>query len=232
MLVMYADDQRSHYNSSLSAENVYFEYAPIESGIPGALIPLSNDAAGNFGKALVAMAKVEVGGFIPENLLYCGLGNNDPSLIWYTAPETKRILYNVTGFPAKMKFNMPWLVWYYHRNHLYLFAAKEKPNKNTKLFHAPFGNITSGFVCLGSGTAILNKNYSSFEELIKLVELAFYGTKFTHLSETRVIKGNLLSLQKKLDGTNKPFPLDVLISNRKTIKNLIDGKESEEDDED
>lgn len=231
MLVMYTDGELARYRSSFSAENVYFEYAPIEDTIPGAFIPLSNNVAGEFGKALVSMAKVEIGGFIPSNLLYCGLEGNEPSLIWYTEPGLKKSLYAFDGFPKELTFYVPWLVWHYHRSHLYLFAVKEKPDTNTKIYKAPFGNISGiGSVCLGGGTSLLNKKYSSFEELIKMVEMAFFGTKFTEQNDKKTIKGNLLTLQKTLAENKKPFPLNVLISYKKTVKNIIDGKESENED--
>jgi PRTRC genetic system protein B len=230
ILVMYAHDQRSHYNSTLSRENVYFEYAPVINGVPGAFTPLADAAAGELGKALVAMDKFEMGGFVPGNLLYLGLGNNSPSLIWSTPPAKKKLLFNIEGFPKELTLHVPWLVWYYHRNSLYLYAAKSKPIVDTKLYWAPFSNITRGSVCLGAGTSILDRSCTTFEEVMHLVELAFYGTMFTHLSETGTIKGNLMSLQKKLHNTENPFPKAVLLYSGQTVKNLIDGQQTGEEE--
>lgn len=233
MIVMYVNDERSGYNHNISSENVYFEYAPIVQSVPGAFIPLSNAVAADLGKCLTAKSSVEVGGFVPKNLLYCGLGSGDPSLIWYTEPGPKRSLYDLDMFPSELTFNVPWLVWYYHRGHLYLFAAKQKPNMHTRLFKAPFGNISGlGSVCLGGGTSVLNRAYSGFEELMTLTELAFFGTKFTEQNEKKTVKGNLISLQKQLAETGVPFPNSALIGYKKTIKNLIDGQEDFDNDED
>lgn len=233
MLVLYLknDSPADNYARNISAEDVYFEFADICDGVPGAFAPLSAHSASKFSKCFTAAASEEIGGFIPENMLYCATVGITTSVIWYTAPEKKRIMYNIGSEEFKEStFVLPWLVWYYSGGCLRLFAAKEKPAPTTKLFRAPFSNISDkGSVCLGSGTIVLDRNITTYKMLMDLMEAAFFGTFFTHQT-SNAVKGNLLSLHKKLNGTDTPFPENVLIRYGKTIHSLIYGKDNEEED--
>jgi PRTRC genetic system protein B len=233
MLVLYLKPTSpgGYMSSSHSAEDVYFEFADIVDGIPGAFAPLSNHAAAKFSKCFTAAASEDIGGFIPANMLYCSVAGVRTSVLWYTKPEKKRLLYNIGSEEFKTAtFMMPWLVWYYHNGQLSIFAAKEQPNRATMLFRAPFSNISNeGIVCLGGGNIVLDKTITDYETLMNLLQAAFFGTFFTHQT-SNCIKGNMLSLHKQLDGTDDPFPEDVLISHRKTINRLIYGKGKQEED--
>jgi PRTRC genetic system protein B len=210
-------------------ENTYIEYMPVHNGKPGAGIPLSDNIAFKFANMMLISAKHEIGGFVPSNMLYCGFSGITPSLLWYTEPHKQLLHYSENiGFTTAV-FHVPWLVWFYHNEDVYVFAAKEKPTKATKLYKAPFGNITKGVVCMGSGIRLINKDFKNFDEVTKSIETAFWGTNFTEQNDSNTINGNLISLHKQLNGTEDPFPLDVLIYARKTVKSLIDGKEEIEE---
>lgn len=237
IIVMYAVDKAgsTYRNAHYEADDVYFEFADIHDNKAGALTPLSDVAADTFGKALNAFANTQIGGFVPENMLYCGISQTKPNLMWYTPPQKKKLQYNIDeklDFKSSEIF-IPGLIWHYRNENLYLYAVKEKPTMKTRLFKAPFGNISDGQVCLGAGTAVTSKEYDSFEKLMSLVEVAFWGTRFTHQSDNVLKdKKNLISVHKELNGTKKPFPLDVLQGTRQTIKSLIDGKSMLKDEED
>jgi PRTRC genetic system protein B len=237
VIVMYAvsKEHSTYRNAHYQGDDVYFEFAEVHNNKPGSFTPLSDTAADTFGKALNAFANTSIGGFLPENMIYCGLTQTKPNLMWYTPPQKKKLQYNIHD---KLDFktsqiHVPWLVWHYKNEQLYIFATKEKPTIKTKLYKAPFGNIDeTGLVCLGSGTRVTSKEYTSFEHLMGLVEVAFWGTRFTHQSDN-VLKNrkNLITVHKSLDGTNKPFPLSLLAGTRQTVKSLIDGKLTQEEEQ-
>jgi len=223
MLVLYTNPKNENRSYYTGDNEVYLEFAPITNGIPGAFIPLSNKMASQLGHTLISMNKFQIGGFVPDNLIYCGLSGQKPVLIWYTKPQFKTLRYNLhenSNFKSA-KIKLPYLVWYYFNNSLYLYAAKEKPNIDTELFIAPFGNISNGLVCLGAGIKLTERVSFDYEELMNLVETAFFVTNFTHQSEKNVIKGNLINLHKSLHTSKKDFPIDVLISTHKNIQSII-----------
>lgn len=226
LLVLYSKNQNSIYGrQQISPEDVYFEFAPIVDGKAGAAVPLSDEVSAHLGIMLSTAVKVEVGGFISPNLMYCSFNGLRPSMMWYSEPHKRRLLYDKSLGMTELTINLPYLLWFFNNKQVNVFATKERPTLKTKLYKAPFVNINrEGVVCMGSGTQVIDRGAVTFTDLIKLVEKAFYGTYFTHQTDTNVVKGNLISIQKKLNGINKPFPLDILVPSPQTIKKLVNGK--------
>jgi PRTRC genetic system protein B len=224
MLVFYSnvlpEDFKNH-SHKLNNETVYFEYAPIIDGTPTAFAPLSDEVSGVFARAMGAVADCKVGGFINPQILYTSFNGIKPIVAWYTEPQKRRLLCSPSLGIQTVTINLPWLLWVYDDKEVKMYACKEKPSPDTKLFHAPFPNVyEDGRVCLGGGTKVLDKTMYSFESVMQAADLAFFGTQFNH-QHNPGIKGNLISLYKKMNGTDEPFPLNVLKPIRKTLKSVL-----------
>ena len=232
MLVVYINanlENRSSYSSSMSPEDVYIEYAPITDGKPGAFIPLSDDVSGKMGILLATHAKMEIGGFLPGNVIYNAFDGVKPIVCWYNKPKRRRLLYNEALGLDSLTISLPWLVWVYKDLHLSVYAAAEKPHPDIELLHAPFCNVSAdGRICLGTGTSIISKGDSTYTSIINRSELAFFGTRFTDI-QFESTKKNLVSLHKQLSKTKAEFPIDQLISTKKTLKKILNAEQKEED---
>ena len=65
------------------------------------------------------------------------------------------------------------------------------------------------------------KNSASVEEFIQAWEDYFFNSYFSHSLSANLTKKNIVNLWKSLINTNKPFPIEVLKTNNKTLKNLL-----------
>ncbi len=66
------------------------------------------------------------------------------------------------------------------------------------------------------------KSSVSVEEFIEAWENYFFNSYFSHLlNNYNPIKGNCVSLWKKLMETGEVFPVEVLKKNNKTLKHLL-----------
>jgi PRTRC genetic system protein B len=227
MMVLYSNidlNERVSGNKHIDDESVYFEYAPIVEGQPGPLTPLSDEVSGVLARALGVNAVSKVGGFLIPNVLFSAFNGIKPVVAWYTEPQKRRLLTSTSISAKPLNVHTPWLLWIYKDYTVYIFATKEKPTRYSKLHHAPFHNIyNDGRVCMGSGSKLVSGDMHSFEEIISKAELAFFGTIFNH-QHNDGIKGNLVTLLKKLDGKNLPFPNKVLKPANKKLSELLNVK--------
>ncbi|RYJ51409.1 PRTRC system protein B, partial [Flavobacterium petrolei] len=137
--------------------------------------------------------------------------------------EQQLYFVNGLGMPNG-KASVPSMLWYASKNSLAVFAltTDRRPTENTPLYFAPFFNIyEDGKVCMGT-VSIDIKNSASVEEFTDAWEDYFFNSYFSHLlGKQNPIKGNCVSLWKKLIETGEAFPKDVLKKNNKTLKNLL-----------
>lgn len=218
--------------------------APIIDGKPGAMIPMSNKAASEIGMLLSNATSRLVGGEVPPNMLFCTFNGFRSNIIWHTPEQKRRLIFDKQLNTGEICSFIPRLLWNYYEDHVYIYAIKEKPTMDTLLYKAPFCNINNkGLVCMGAGTKIIDAKHGRFKVLIESIENAFFNTYFTHLSDTGIIKGNLISLYKKLTRSGGTFPLNVLCSmnDKSTLKDLmhvtqnekvLDQDQDQEEDED
>jgi len=119
---------------------------------------------------------------------------------------------------------MPALVWKATKKGLAVYAIKADTEitLDTPLYHAPFFNVyADGRVCMGNTQVNISKD-CPLEKFISLWQDAFYNSYFSHLMQQHLpVKGNIVQLWKGLSGTGKPFPANVLILNKATLKHLI-----------
>ncbi|MFH6972641.1 PRTRC system protein B [Flavobacterium petrolei] len=217
------------YQTKGTNTNMYVEHFDMDkNGNPVNAHPLTVNEAKVLAKALHTdkekdKAFLKPKGILPTNILHINPSEKG-TVLWYTKAQ-KQQFYFVKGLSIPNgKAHVPSMLWYASKNSLALFAitTDRRPTENTPLYFAPFFNIyEDGKVCMGT-VSIDIKNSASVEEFISAWEDYFFNSYFSHLlGEHSPIKGNCVSLWKKLIETSEAFPNDVLKKNNKTIKNLL-----------
>lgn len=217
------------YQSKNQNSEPYVEYFDMdENGNPINAHPLSVKEAKNLSFSLQIQTEKEKNflkpkGLLPTNVLYLDSSNNG-KVIWFTKAQKRELFFvKNLGIP-NVKANIPTLLWCADKFGLKIFALKsnKRPTENTSLFHAPFFNIyEDGKVCMGTVDVKIKKSLS-LEEFIKSWEDYFFNSYFSHLMNGHnPIKGNCINLWKDLIENKNPFPTDILIDSKLTLKNLL-----------
>src|SRR5690606_23979117 len=118
---------------------------------------------------------------------------------------------------------VPPMLWVADKNSLSVFAlaTNRRPTEKTLLHYAPFFNIyEKGNVCMGT-VSVEIKNSASVEEFIQAWEDYFFNSYFSHSLSADLTKTNIVNLWKDIINTDKPFPIEILKKNNKTLKNLL-----------
>ena len=149
---------------------------------------------------------------------------HDGIVVWYSKTQLRNLLFiENLGIPNG-KANIPPLLWIANRNKISVYAmnTSNRPTEKTSLYHAPFFNVNdNGAVCMGTVDISIKKT-ASLEEFTTAWENYFFNSYFSHLMLSHnPIKGNLVSLWKKLTNTDKPFPKEKLLKANKTLKNIL-----------
>lgn len=216
------------YEQQGTAKHIYVECYDLDpQGRPINAHPLSLIEANKLCKALQTTERKRSAflapkGLMPKNLLYLRTDKN-PYAIWFT-PAQKIKLFFKEDLGIKTGFaNVPVLVWRATRTTLSIFAANElEITAGTPLFNAPFFNLyDDGRVCMGNVSLDIKKD-CSLEDFMAQWENAFFNSYFSHMIQGyNPIRGNIVQLWKSLSGKDKPFPTEKLISNNRTVQNLI-----------
>jgi len=162
-------------------------------------------------------------GIIPTNVLHLNPSENG-SVVWYTKSQIRPMFFiESLGIPNGQA-QVPAMVWKASKNGLSVYALLSgiRPKAETPLYYAPFLNVyENNKVCMGTVDVRIKKS-TSLEEFMQTWEESFFNSYFSHLiNGHNPINGNCVTLWKELINTKKPFPKDVLIKNRLTLKNLI-----------
>lgn len=228
MIVVYSSKNEHHFDS----QTYYLETHKIEKGKPGPGKPISIEAIGELKKALSALdgkQMVSIAGIIPQNLLYI---NSDPSnriLIWWTAPQQRKLFFDhieVTKKVKSGKAELPFLLYVFEKEELSVFVLKEQPTMKSKIFYAPFPNIHyDSDVCMGN--VQMEFDTSDIQKLMKLAENGFLNSNFNTVHDNRLCKVDIHTFWEKSIQEKLPFDYTVLVEheNYSNLKDLIDGKE-------
>lgn len=145
-------------------------------------------------------------------------------VIWHTKAMSREMFFVEKVEIPNGKANVPPMLWVANRNKLsvYALATNRRPTEKTTLYHAPFFNVyTDGTVCMGTVDVRIKKT-ASLEEFTTAWENYFFNSYFSHLMQDHnPIKGNCVSLWKRLINTNLPFPKEVLTKSSRTLKDLL-----------
>ena len=217
------------YQTKGSSKTTYVEHFDMDkNGSPINAHPLTEREAKVLAKALntdkeKSKAFLKSKSILPTNILHINSSENG-SVLWYTkARKTKMFFIESLEIPRGMA-EAPAMLWYANKQNLMVFAlaTDRRPTEKTALYHAPFFNVyEGGNVCMGTVDVNI-KNSASIEEFTTAWEDYFFNSYFSHLMEDHnPIKGNCVSLWKKLIQTGEAFPKEVLKKNNRTLKNLL-----------
>ena len=208
------------YGASYSKE-YYLELPPINGkGKMGAGTPVThefmNDIASSYSEA---MNRIPHGG-IPDNLLFADTRKGQDKYVWFNPPGRRRMFFHKNLNMKDGEYNLPGLVYIISNDKLCMYAFKgKKPGGNTDLFLAPFFNVSSTWVCLGSSQ--LEKPQSpSFKELLDYWEKRFWLSEFSHLSsEGNPTEHNLVRVLE--DAAKSPFDMNELKTAKRKLKDIL-----------
>lgn len=145
-------------------------------------------------------------------------------VIWFTKAMNREMFFTEKLEIPSGKAGVPPMLWVANRNKLFVYAllTNRRPTEKTILYYTPFFNVyEDGAVCMGT-VDIRIKKTASLEEFTSTWEDYFFNSYFSHLMQQHnPIKGNCISLWKKLIQTGEVFPKDVLIPSKRTLKDLL-----------
>lgn len=216
------------YKKEDASGSTYVEHFDMDNnGNPINAHPLTVGEAKYLAKALRVDKRKEpflkAEGVLPTNVLHI-----DPRLgrvIWFTESAKRELLFIDSLEIPCGRANVPAMVWVADKHNLNVFALakSQRPCNETQLYYAPFFNVSvNGNVCLGT-VQVGIKDSASLEEFISRWEQSFFNSYFSHLNTAHeIIRGNAVSLWKKLINSDEPFPTHVLLpSAHGTLKDLI-----------
>ena len=161
-------------------------------------------------------------GILPPNLLYCDTRKGSERYVWYNPPQ-RRMMYFVESLKIEnAEYNVPGVIYESKEGggmNVYAFKG-EVPTPETKLYAAPFFNVTSASVCMGN-PKIESPRQPTFGTFLEYLEKRFWLTEFSHLGGGRnPTKSNLVLVTKA--ARDKPFNLNELIPlNNLKLKDLL-----------
>lgn len=216
-VVAYASESETYQSTH------YFLYHKIIGECLSAGMPLTRDTARNIFQCLKGdLNKFSFKGMLPKNLVHFDFKGN-LRLIWFVHPKQHNLFFDSkTGISIGL-YPMPKLLFFLEGNSLRVFALKRKDSLNdrTKLYHAPFFNISSGGgVCMGTATLDYD-GFDFYEDVMGFVEKQFFSSMFTATHHNKLIKGNLVAYMQNIEGQQK-FDDSVLVSNKLTLNQLYE----------
>lgn len=136
-----------------------------------------------------SMTMMHVKGLLPENVLYYQPSFFGNAFIWHVPSGLHHFSFKSTLKLKEGNYRMPGLIFAVNDKALYVFAYKgtNKPTAKTELFKGPFFNVyQDSKVCMGTTRESAKKNV--LQEEMARWERRFYGSRFTHVSDSSVLK--------------------------------------------
>lgn len=217
------------YAGNNSNTDVYVEHFDMDKN--GNLInahPLSVREANALSKSL-QIAETEKKSFLkPQGIMGNNILQIDPSdngmVIWFTKAKERHMFFTESLGIPNGKANVPSMLWIANRNKLSVYALKtgSRPTEKTPLYHAPFFNVyNNASVCMGTVNVQI-KQSASLDEFTTAWENYFFNSYFSHLVNSHnPIKGNCVTLWKKLIGKGEIFPNEILKKTNLTLINVL-----------
>lgn len=169
--------------------------------------------------------RLQFKGMIPKNVITVRNTAGNTVVAWTSKPKSVKMSFTKKVGLRDMTAPAPAMLWLATNNQLQVFALKSNViNKRTKLYVAPFPNISSstGSVCWGSGR--WPKNIEYYEDFMQKIEVGFWSSKFSHQMKgtTNKSKNDLYNLWDLLEGSVM-FPTGQLLEspNSDKIKELL-----------
>lgn len=200
---------------------IYLERRNIVKGKMMAGVPLSEECIRSIAELTDRTSHKELHGIIPSNFLYADSRKGFEKYVWYQKEQKRMHFYSAKLDIPNGEMYTPSLLYVVRGNMLSLYAFRgETINMNTKLYRAPYFNVSDSSVCLGSAR-LPEIQELTYTNLIEHWEKMFWLSEFDHILGGNPIKSNLSVLSKQLMKTGKTFPYKELIPLSKTLKDII-----------
>lgn len=181
-----------------------------QDGTMGVGVPLSQKCLANLVNTLSSSEMSIVYGMIPDNFLYADSHVGKEKYVWYRKEEKRMFLFNSRlNIPNGIMY-VPGLIYKVENNTLSVYAYKGKMSKHSKLYRAPFYNVSSDHVCLGNAKLAFpaERTYSS---IMEYWEDMFWKSEFLHELNGNPVVGDLRDITIHSLESGTKFPIDQLI---------------------
>lgn len=205
------------------SEDIYYlERRDINpDGKMGVGVPLTEDCLTDIVKGLSATEKDIVHGPIPPYLLYADCRTGVKKYVWYRKEEKRNLYFSEQLGINNGEMYVPGLVYCACGNTLSLYAYKGRLTEKSKLFRAPFFNVSDSSVCLGSAK-VEKPDELTYENIIRYWEQMLWQSEFVHLLGSNPIKGNLSIITKHCIEAGCRFPKEELLpAKNQTLGGLL-----------
>lgn len=206
--------------------DVYVEHRSISNGRMGAGQPLDTNQLARMVKCAEKYAKEQnlisrIGGPVPKNLLYASTDTDMMKLVWWRAPEERKMFFSdAIGIPnGTMK--IPGMVYSVKgTGTLSVWCFRGRKPRGV-LYRAPFFNVyQDGHVCLGNSKTE-KPRVNTFDEWMLYWEKMFWQSEFASLISENPVCGNLVTITKQCIEQHTPFPVDVMKRSRINLNELL-----------
>ena len=206
--------------------DVYVEHRSITNGRMGAGQPLDADQLARMVRCAEKYAKEQspisrIGGPIPKNLLYASTDTDMMKLVWWRAPEERKMFFSdEIGIPNGV-MSVPGMVYSVKgTGTLSVWCFRGRKPRGV-LYRAPFFNVyQDGHVCLGNSKTEKPRE-NTFAEWQAYWEKMFWQSEFASLIADNPVEGNLATITKQCIEQHTPFPVDVMKRARQTLDELL-----------
>ena len=171
----------------------------------------------------------KIKGLIPDNMLsFEFLNGGNYKMAWYRPAEVRYMHFSAGLKLMSGKAWVPAMVYIAKNKSLCVYALRSntRPTENSKIFMAPFHNVSgnSGSVCLGSAM-VRKPKHLTYSNLQQYWEDLFWLSEFTHRNGDNPVKTDLDSVWKKLvasKATLKWSELNELVQiDKKSLKSIL-----------
>lgn len=158
------------------------------------------------------------GKVIPENIISFNPSHAYKYICWYNKPQ-KRTIKIETNTESEFTCWMPGILYLVNNDELQIFSFKgsRKPKINTELFHVPLPNTINNYkFCWGSVNVKEKINNQRIDREIITWESLVWNTQFDRFNSN-----NYIDIIKKLDKTEKRYPVRSLKKTSLTLNNIL-----------
>lgn len=183
--------------------------------------PVTVDFMRNLVKEFSVERSTTPHGRIPENMIWADTRIGHEKYIWYNPPRRRMMYFQASLGIENAEYNLPGVIYRINKGHMDIYSYKDKVlTPETKLYRAPFFNVSGFSVCLGRAS-LKTPSDMTYENLIEYWEKKFWLTEFSHLGgQGNPTKSNLVLVTKAARDT--PFDLDQLVClNDMKLKDIL-----------
>ena len=204
-----------------TSQSYYLERRKIkEDGKMGAGVPLTQKCLTGLVSALSPSDKNIIHGAIPNCMLYSDSRAGKSIYVWYRKEEKKYLLFDKKLQIPNGEMYIPGLVFQVSGQQLSVYAYKGRLTESSKLYRAPFFNVSVEYVCLGNAS-FEYPDERTYSNIIQYWENMFWKSEFSHILGSNPVVGNLKAVTLECIQNGQKFPKEQLIPLDFTLKDLL-----------